>query len=211
MTVGQIMGSARWSWVLLVGLFACEMQSEPHEGVQINDGICNYEYHTRDVQVEVRAQPIPDQNPPHFVLSIKIVNEGTFTVSLPDPRILPSDIDPLGPAKPHYPGEYPPFVLRVAQLDSDIVGMVPREWIVLLPNLPPPAGEPQPLVLDAGESLQTSVQWIAPKPGHYVLEGTYYGGGWPHPQVEARCHGNLEHRFCWATAFAEWHFEVPAT
>ena len=114
---------------------------------------------------------------------------------------------PPTPADPSFEGRYPPVLLRVGEINSS--GELAGEWTVLLPSSSPPV-EPRNSTLDPGADIELSFPWMAPKPGHYTLQGISGEFGWrAHWATEPRCQGDVISPVCYAQAFAEFHFEVP--
>jgi hypothetical protein len=114
---------------------------------------------TATLAVEVRAERTSEDDPNHWKLSIKLVNEGTDPIVLTDPRI----------AKPGSHSQSR-IELRIGALESSIPGAPPYTWNVL--PLPPPSVDPT-LVLARRGSFELCVPWVAPGPGRYLLEGSW--------------------------------------
>jgi len=114
------------------------------------------------VQVVVEAAPDPSEWERH-TLRLVIQNPGSGAIVITDPRV-PAPASATGPR----------MYLRVAPANN---GWSEPSWALLpLPALP--EGQPSTLVLPAGGRLEFTIDWRAPGPGSYYLQGAWidYGG-----------------------------------
>src|SRR5690606_12753081 len=203
-------GSLLWPLVAFVTLCACDRQSPEWEGVEIaSSGCSGYDPPSNYVEIAIRVQQLDERDPTRFMLSIKLMNEGTRPVPLEDPRVLASDMKPdrlTDPLIEDFPS-YPPVMLRVGELNSS--GELAGQWTVLLPNLSAHL-QPQNAILEPGASVELSFLWMAHKPGTYVLQGASdLFGTLRNWESEPRCQGAEINPICYAQALTEFHVEVP--
>jgi hypothetical protein len=112
------------------------------------------------VDAAARDDEDPSADPLALTLDLTLRVRGIGHAVVTDPRL------------PAREGDPPRLRVRIGELVSPNPHARPRGWVELdIP--PPPAGAPSTRVLRPHARVRTSLSWVAPRPGRYLVEASW--------------------------------------